>query len=84
MRVKVCFQGPWEQPAPCTDPTYLSIYAHTPHQARAEHGVYGYSVPLQEVTQEVVTYLKRTAHYKVCIVVGEKGSGHRRTWVFCS
>jgi bifunctional pyridoxal-dependent enzyme with beta-cystathionase and maltose regulon repressor activities len=33
-------------------------------QARAEHGVYGYSVPLEEVTQEVVRYLERTAHYK--------------------
>lgn len=34
-------------------------------QERAEHGVYGYSVPLEEVTQEVVKYLERTAHYKV-------------------
>lgn len=27
--------------------------------------MYGYSVPLEEVTQEVVKYLERTAHYKV-------------------
>lgn len=39
--------------------------AHRRHQARAEHGVYGYSVPLPEVTQEVVKYLERTAHYKI-------------------
>lgn len=37
---------------------------------RAEHGVYGYSVPLEEVAQEVVTYLERTAHYKVSGVDG--------------
>ena len=34
--------------------------------ARAEHGVYGYSIPKEEVTMEVVKYLKRTAHYQVC------------------
>jgi hypothetical protein len=34
--------------------------------ARAEHGVYGYSVPREEVTQAVIEYLERTAHYKVC------------------
>lgn len=33
--------------------------------ARAEHGVYGYSVPKEEVTMEVIKYLKRTAHYQV-------------------
>lgn len=37
---------------------------HQQQQERAEHGVYGYSAPLEEVTQEVVTYLERTAHYK--------------------
>lgn len=36
--------------------------------ARAEHGVYGYSVPKEEVTMEVVKYLKRTAHYQVSSV----------------
>lgn len=35
--------------------------------ARAEHGVYGYSIPKEEVTMEVVKYLKRTAHYQVCM-----------------
>jgi len=35
--------------------------------ARAEHGVYGYSIPKEEVTMEVVKYLKRTAHYQVRI-----------------
>lgn len=34
-------------------------------KARAEHGVYGYSAPLKEVTQSVVTYLERTANYKI-------------------
>lgn len=29
--------------------------------------MYGYSVPLKEVTQEVVKYLERTAHYKASV-----------------
>ncbi len=33
--------------------------------SRAMHGVYGYSVPRPEVTQEVVKYLARTAHYQI-------------------
>ena len=49
---------------------HASFHTYAYAQDRAEHGVYGYSVPLEEVTQEVVTYLERTAHYKVYAMYG--------------
>ena len=44
---------------------HLNLYACLCGQKRAEHGVYGYSAPLEEVSNEVVTYLARTANFQV-------------------